>query len=450
MEPMNPVLHKNTNIAGPNMTKAEAGAEAAELPGSGAFSDAFLRAAGVVMGARAFYDAGVRTVAAARALRQTRRAGMILSMNTPLFPPQPQPAPQPAHQSSPAPPAPGASRFRGLVIAAFIGVAAAAVLGGLWTAAWHMLSGAALENAEAWLETQTDADAKARIACPALTAAGFPLHIGLRCERPSVTFANGARWRGPPVNLRAALWRPARWRAAWSGRHRITGADGAETVFTAQALSGLFDASKGGERFEINITGAAGESGPVQGWRLESARLGAAREGAESVNFEFRVGGAVAPKHLTAGAQLGRRIERLNIAGEISGPLNAGRWPPGAACLAEWRDSGGVFEFNEISAAFGALVLEGGGTMALDALLQPQGAFSLRVSGYEETLTALAGRGVMEPGEAAMAGFILNAMAKKPDGGGPPYVAAPVSIQESAVSIGPLKVGTLPRLRWPE
>ncbi|MHC8508412.1 MAG: DUF2125 domain-containing protein [Rhodospirillales bacterium] len=352
----------------------------------------------------------------------------------------------------PQPSAPPKPRFRRFAAAVLGGVAAGALAAGGWTAAWRGLSAHAVESAETWLENQPGGGARAQAlaACPDLEPAGFPFYIGVRCARPAVTFADGARWRGPPVELRAALWRPSRWRATWPGRHRITDANGGESIFTAAALAGAFDASEGAERFEISITGAAGESGLVQGWFLESAHLDLTREGAGAVHFETEISGVVTPEDMAGGAQLGRRIEHFGLAGDITGPLETRRWPPGAAALAEWRDAGGVIEFEKISAVFGALAVEGGGTLALDALLQPQGAFSLRISGYEETLTALARRGVMGPGEAAMAGFVLGALAEKPEGGGPPYVKAPLTIQDNEISVGPLKLGTLPPMRWPE
>ena len=120
--------------------------------------------------------------------------------------------------------------------------------------------------------------------------------------------------------------------------------------------------------------------------------------------------------------------------------------PPRQAATA-WRDAGGTLELERVALRWGTLAVTGSGTMALDAELQPIGAFSAAVEGYDELLTALVGAGRVRSNDAGLARMALGFLAK-PGPGGRPQIAAPFTIQAGQMLLGPVKLGPAPRIPW--
>ncbi len=116
------------------------------------------------------------------------------------------------------------------------------------------------------------------------------------------------------------------------------------------------------------------------------------------------------------------------------------------ASLSAWRDDGGTVEVKELSLDWGPLGLGLGGTLSLDDGLQPSGAFSARMTGYAETLQALAQTGAVSGGTARTATMGLGMIAR-PNEAGVSTLSVPLTIQNRAVYLSPLKVATLPEIR---
>jgi hypothetical protein len=93
------------------------------------------------------------------------------------------------------------------------------------------------------------------------------------------------------------------------------------------------------------------------------------------------------------------------------------------------------------------LAIRGSGTLALDAELQPEGAFSGAVQGYDELLAALAGGGQIRPNDVGLARLALGFLAK-PGPGGKPEIATSFTIQNGEMRLGPAKLGRAPRIHW--
>ncbi len=123
--------------------------------------------------------------------------------------------------------------------------------------------------------------------------------------------------------------------------------------------------------------------------------------------------------------------------------------PPGAidpAGLKAWRDAGGSIDLLNLSIQWGQLGLTANGTMAFDANMQPEGAFSAQLTGFDQTIDALAGAGWIRPGSVGLAKLALG-LAAMPGPDGKQTVKTPLTIQNRHISLGPVKLGQMPELK---
>lgn len=116
--------------------------------------------------------------------------------------------------------------------------------------------------------------------------------------------------------------------------------------------------------------------------------------------------------------------------------------------LARWRDMGGAVELGRVRLSYGPLDLQGSGTASLDEGMQPVGTFMARIRGFQPTLAALAGRGLIDEQIAAKARIAL-AILSRPGDDGIPVLSVPLSLHERRLSVGPLPLMVVPPVEWP-
>lgn len=142
----------------------------------------------------------------------------------------------------------------------------------------------------------------------------------------------------------------------------------------------------------------------------------------------------------------GNKVERLSFRVNAEGAL-----PPSGPIqdrLREWTGDGGTLEVLTLDLVHGALGVTGEGTMALDQDLQPIGAFTARISGFNDAVDALIEARVVRAQDGALARVILGALAKVPPGGGPKVVEVPLSLQNRQLSVGPVPLMRVPKILW--
>lgn len=142
---------------------------------------------------------------------------------------------------------------------------------------------------------------------------------------------------------------------------------------------------------------------------------------------------------------LGRTVGKLVVRSTFLGEIPRGR---PADALAIWQKSGGTVEVAHLELGWASLVMKANGTLALDSALQPVGALMGKVSGYNETLDALVTANLVKPGAAMVARFVLGALSQTPPGAKRPEIEVPVSIQESWLFVGPVKLVRIPKIAW--
>jgi len=116
------------------------------------------------------------------------------------------------------------------------------------------------------------------------------------------------------------------------------------------------------------------------------------------------------------------------------------------AGLKAWREAGGTVNLNALSLQWGQLGLSGNGTLALDKDMQPEGAFTAHLTGYEQAIDSLAAAGWIKLSAASIAKLALG-IASHPGPDGKLSVDTPLTIQNRRISAGAIKLGQVPELK---
>lgn len=354
---------------------------------------------------------------------------------------------------------------------ALIALAVLLLTAGAWTAGWYYVAGVFRAGIERWAAARRTEGLQ--MGWTALAVGGFPFHWRAHLVAPAIARvgpAPGWFWRAGTLTLDWRPWAPRSLGFAAPGTHRL-GVDPAlpETVLagTAGAASGRIDLAEDGRLRQVTVkmagaTLARGGSAPARLERADATltvfppNAAIAASGPDSAQEmppphpqAARLDAAVTGLTLPGNGlpALGATIARLALSATLMEPLPAA---PLRTALSAWSARGGTVEIESLALDWGGLQLRGDGTLALDADLQPLAAASVRLSGYNETVDALAAAGVISPRTAFMTKVILGTMGKNPPDGGPPEIQVPLSVQEGRVFIGPVALLNLPRITWPD
>nr|WP_245214700.1 DUF2125 domain-containing protein [Pararoseomonas indoligenes] len=282
---------------------------------------------------------------------------------------------------------------------------------------------------------------------------GWPFSATLRLREFRLTGGNatlpgGLDWSAPVVTLRVAMHRPGELRIAAGGPQRLR-LGTAEIPFAADRLiarvplqanvlprGGEFEASR------LRIGTAAG------GVEVGAARLNldsrmTAIEGEPAISLEGEAENVTLP----TATPLGRQLQDVRINAALTGPLPGGRNPSNRA--ATWRDAGGTLELRQFQLRLGPATAEATATLALDDALQPMGAGTLKLTGAEAVLDALATAGLVTPRNAALARRVVTALARPPAEGEPPQIEVPLTLERQGLAVARIPVARLPALVWP-
>ncbi len=170
------------------------------------------------------------------------------------------------------------------------------------------------------------------------------------------------------------------------------------------------------------------------------------RIGAAQSNFSFSAEAVALPT--TIQWPLGAAVRQFSFDGALEGPLPPAQSP--SAWAMAWRDGGGSLQIQNMALNWGPLSLAGAATLALDDQLQPMGAGTSKVTGYAQTLDALAASGALSRSAAIAAKAVLSLLAGSADDGDPSDVDVPLTLQYRTLSMRQVPLLRLPEFDWPE
>jgi hypothetical protein len=143
---------------------------------------------------------------------------------------------------------------------------------------------------------------------------------------------------------------------------------------------------------------------------------------------------------------LGNQMDEANFRFRIIGPTpNFTK----TDSLQNWRDGGGMIEFDEFELNWGPLYVAARGNLALDENLQPQGAFAGRVQGLDETIGILATRDQIDNSQLSLLRATMDVLARPASMmGSSSSMILPVALHSNQLYFGPVKLLELPLIKW--
>ena len=361
----------------------------------------------------------------------------------------------PSHEG---PGAPSRSVFERLTLALLLAASACILYVAVWLVMAFVFRGA-LEAAVSGAP-----DGMPAVTYSHLDLCGFPLRLRARIHEPTLAwapFGGAAIWRAREAVVEIRVWNWRRISVSLVGPHRIrsTFAGGTRTYASAggsvRAEIRTEDGRAAGgtlalERLALAATEPAATE-PTHGVSVGAATFEAGRPSTDepthpSTAYEIRARITDLRVPSAFGLPFGRSIELIFLDARINGPVPDDRWP---AALETWRDAGGTIDVGALRLDHGPLRMQGEGTLALDADMQPIGAFTAQLRGLFDLVEALRARGIVAARDAVMAKVVLGALAKRPTDGGPPVLNVPLTLQDRSLYVGPVRLARFPPVRWP-
>jgi hypothetical protein len=298
-----------------------------------------------------------------------------------------------------------------------------------------------------------------------VTSGGWPFSArltvpGLVLSGGKPGIPRGLTWSADRIVLDVALLHPRLLSVNAAGTQRLRLGDGPNVPYTADTFQAAIPLDPDAPPSTVDITAANLRVGVPEEASLEAGLVVANLTAHGETKSAVHAGEPVLSFVLTAldvalppaphGATwaLGPRIASLTVDGAVNGPL-----PPVlgfGARASRWRDAGGTLDLRRVTVGWGPLGVTGNATLALDKAMQPTGTASVRLVGEAETLDALAANYVLAQSTATAAKAVLGLMKKAPEGGGPPEVEVPLTLQDRTLAMGHIPLVRLPELAWPE
>lgn len=332
----------------------------------------------------------------------------------------------------------------------------ALAVGGVYTAYWMIAAGRLKDGFAAWAESMRGRGLDANWQRARVTGYPFAFRLEVAGLRLHGTGPFGAfDLSAPVVSGNIGTTNFYDWSLAAPQGLDSTLADRAMPVGRIEARSATGAVSvaadaQGGIRLWLTLQDASAEPAGEPAGKITAAIAHlwielptepAHRHDEPNVRFAadlHQLGIPTAPSLFTS------KLDDLGFGVTVMGAIPSG---PAHQAADAWRRDGGTVELDHLDLDWGGLRIEGSGTLALDSELQPVGAFSGTLEGYDRLLKALVQVGRIKPGEAGIAQLALAMFARTgPDGS--PQIDTSFTIQNGEMFLGPVKLGPAPRIDW--
>lgn len=323
-------------------------------------------------------------------------------------------------------------------------------LSGFYSAAWFFVADRMAQEIAHWADSERARNLD--LSWARLDIAGYPL--AFRIEASEVRLRDRMRGREaelhtPVLSARARPWDFRVWQiAAPAGLSAFAGpAEAPRARLTADAAKGEIVLGDNRQTsVTLDLENPALDAGGKIGAGTATVSV-SVPETPPQTHTEPALGLAVEASGLqppSAPAALRPRIDTVSFAVRVLGPVPD--LPPRQAAES-WRDAGGTLELDRLGVHWGELWITGSGTAALGRELQPEGAFSGSVQGYDQLMSALTEAGVIGGGGIAVARLGLSLLSK-PGQNGKPQIPASFTIQNGEMFLGPARLGKAPHIDW--
>lgn len=326
-----------------------------------------------------------------------------------------------------------------------------ALLAAVYTGWWLAAAGRLRDGALSWIEQRRAEGVRLDFEPP--TRVGFPLSVGVSFPNALAALPRADwNWHSQDVQVSAPVIGPRVLTVSLLGDQTltlppaVTGGDARRLTGSAENLAIVVDpadASALGQLTarRLSLVNAAGD-GFGAGSLDVTLSPASAEEGGSA-------GGVVldaSEVRLPAAWQtpLGNSVARLDLKARLIGKMGRA---VDAAALSAWRDEGGVVEIDRLNVVYGPVGIEADGTLALDRRGQPIGALSTRIQGWQAGLDSLVAANALPAYTAAASKIVLRGLTRG-NGQGDGVLAAPLSLQDQTLSLGPVPLLHLPALHW--
>lgn len=347
-------------------------------------------------------------------------------------------------------------RFWPRTLLAILVLGAAALA--LHALAWRWVGGQMEAGLRAWAQSQRAAGWRVQYDPP--QRSGWPLSATLTIPQFRIAGSAGAlggdvEWQMPRLELRVSAPLVDRVVAEPRGPQRLR-LGPVEIPFAADRLEFVVPFEPGAAVRRMTIQAERVRAGTPDGTAelrsllayLEARSSATDAEAALDVNLT--AGGIDLPPGLLQNpsiAALGRRVDSLSLEGALSGPI------PLSDSIAEraeaWREGGGTLELRDATLGWGPVQGRLRMTLTLDESMQPMGAGQVQVAGAAELVRALVAAGVVAPRAGQAATIAIGLAARPPEGGGPPRLDLPVTLEDRRLAVGPMRLLRFAPIAWP-
>ena len=306
------------------------------------------------------------------------------------------------------------------------GLAVAAAIAALHTAAWSYASGRLGTETAAALDGLRRQGWAVAVGTPRWT--GWPLAAGARYRQVLLDGAPAGvpiAWSADEVDVGIRAAQPGTLLIAPGGvqRIRLGRADWVQATAASLQLSvEAAGAGAVGRGLALHLPG-----GPMA--------IAAMHANLKERSLHLDLTGIEAPPLPPAG--------HLTVEAVLTGPLPPGPGP--AAVAAAWRDGGGTVQVNTLVLEAGGLQASASGTAGLDAALQPVLDLTAHVQGHRAALDRLVQAGVIQAPAAVAAKAVLGLLSGR-DPGAP--ATLPIRVAGGVASVAGFPLLRLPGIDW--
>ncbi|AWK88983.1 DUF2125 domain-containing protein [Azospirillum thermophilum] len=317
---------------------------------------------------------------------------------------------------------------------------------------WWWAAGMVRQGVLAWAEQRRAEGMLVEYA--ALAVEGFPFALRATVDKPHLA-ARGLEWQGTRLVAEAPPWAVTRVALTLPGEQRAIVAQPGQPPLEILSRGGgaghalwTIGGETGGtlEQIRLSFTDLlaqpSAERLPVATLEVAATQPPQSPAGhtATGMALTLTAIGVTLPE--TAPPTLGRHIQKAELSARVLG--RPPRIEP--ASLSAWSRDGGTVELDRLGLEWGPLRMMVNGTLALDGELQPQAALTAEVHGAQAVLGAV--QPMLRPNEVAMARTVLTMLSRPTGPAGEPVITAPVTVQDRALFLGPVKVASVPRVVW--